>query len=144
MKPVEGRGVEGQGTNLAIKRTGSLSSPGIMYPQGRHPVSTSLCLFRLTVCLFLSVSLSMLSIISSLSIASFASAFPCHFNVPPSSFCLLMPLGFSCLFSLVSPWLLIFLVCAQAFSCLSLSGILFLFQSVSVVLFSYFVALTVL
>lgn len=30
--------MEGQGTNLAIKRTGSLSSPGIMYPQGRHPV----------------------------------------------------------------------------------------------------------
>ncbi|KAF3834842.1 hypothetical protein F7725_027400 [Dissostichus mawsoni] len=32
------KGVEGQGTNLAIKRTGSLPSPGIMYPQGRHPV----------------------------------------------------------------------------------------------------------
>ena len=40
--------MEGQGTNLAIKRTGSLSSPGIMYPQGRHPVSTSLCLFLLS------------------------------------------------------------------------------------------------
>ena len=42
--PVEGRGAEGQVTNLAIKRTGSLSSPGIMYPQGRHPVSTPQCL----------------------------------------------------------------------------------------------------
>lgn len=50
--------MEGQGTNLAIKRTGSLSSPGIMYPQGRHPVSTSLCLFLLSVLLF-SVFLSM-------------------------------------------------------------------------------------
>lgn len=58
--------MEGQGTNLAIKRTGSLSSPGIMYPQGRHPVCTSLCLFYLSV----SVSLFMSPIALSLFFSS--------------------------------------------------------------------------